>query len=109
MLPQYLTLYLLQAASNMDNRVVATLLTLMDGMEADRGVVVIAATNRPNSIDPALRRAGRFDNEIEIGKASKVSISRSDLKPMNCRYSYAGWEGRDPSCDTEEDAAYAYT
>ena len=51
----------------MENRVVATLLTLMDGMEADQGVVVIAATNRANSLDPALRRAGRFDNEIEVG------------------------------------------
>ncbi|ORY35743.1 P-loop containing nucleoside triphosphate hydrolase protein [Naematelia encephala] len=53
-----------------EKRVVATLLTLMDGMsgsaEGER-VFVIAATNRPNSIDPALRRPGRFDREIEIG------------------------------------------
>ena len=58
----------------MDNRIVATLLTLMDGMDADQGVVVIAATNRPNSIDPALRRAGRFDSEIEIGIPNKLFI-----------------------------------
>ena len=54
-----------------EKRVVATLLTLMDGMGADKGgerVFVIAATNRPNSVDPALRRPGRFDREIEIGK-----------------------------------------
>jgi AAA family ATPase len=45
------------------------LLTLMDGMTADAGekVIVVAATNRPNAIDPALRRPGRFDREIEIG------------------------------------------
>ncbi len=55
-----------------EKRVVATLLTVMDGMndnsnERER-VFVIAATNRPNSIDPALRRPGRFDREIEIGE-----------------------------------------
>lgn len=50
-----------------EKRVVATLLTLMDGMSGGEGVFVIAATNRPNSIDPALRRPGRFDREIEIG------------------------------------------
>ncbi|WVQ72083.1 hypothetical protein IAR50_001628 [Cryptococcus sp. DSM 104548] len=54
-----------------ERRVVATLLTLMDGMSheslAGERVFVVAATNRPNSIDPALRRPGRFDREIEIG------------------------------------------
>nr|XP_018261557.1 AAA family ATPase [Kwoniella dejecticola CBS 10117]OBR83715.1 AAA family ATPase [Kwoniella dejecticola CBS 10117] len=54
-----------------ERRVVATLLTLMDGMsQEDAGedrIFVVAATNRPNSIDPALRRPGRFDREIEIG------------------------------------------
>ncbi|WOO82216.1 AAA family ATPase AFG2 [Vanrija pseudolonga] len=53
-----------------ERRVVAMLLTLMDGMgssSANERVIVIAATNRPNSIDPALRRPGRFDREIEIG------------------------------------------
>jgi len=53
--------------SDMENRVVAQLLTLMDGLE-DRGrVVVIGATNRVDAVDPALRRGGRFDREIEIG------------------------------------------
>jgi AAA family ATPase len=50
-----------------DGRVVATLLTLMDGMEGSGRVVVVAATNRPNAIDPALRRPGRLDKELEIG------------------------------------------
>jgi len=49
-----------------ERRVVSQLLTLMDGLKS-RGTVVIAATNIPNAIDPALRRPGRFDREIEIG------------------------------------------
>ena len=50
-----------------EKRVVAQLLTLMDGLKKRSQVVVMAATNRPNSIDPALRRFGRFDREVEIG------------------------------------------
>ncbi|ODV63440.1 AAA family ATPase CDC48 [Ascoidea rubescens DSM 1968] len=50
-----------------ERRVVSQLLTLMDGMKARSNVVVIAATNRPNAIDPALRRFGRFDREVDIG------------------------------------------
>lgn len=50
-----------------ERRVVAQLLTLMDGLEARENVVVIAATNRPDDIDEALRRPGRFDREIVIG------------------------------------------
>lgn len=49
-----------------ESRVVATLLTLMDGMGASGRLAVVAATNRPNAIDPALRRPGRFDQEVEI-------------------------------------------
>ncbi|WP_400255972.1 CDC48 family AAA ATPase [Methanomethylophilus alvi] len=50
-----------------ERRIVAQLLSLMDGLNARGKVVVIGATNRPNSIDEALRRPGRFDREIEIG------------------------------------------
>ncbi|MCL1810811.1 MAG: CDC48 family AAA ATPase [Methanomassiliicoccaceae archaeon] len=50
-----------------ERRIVAQLLSLMDGMNTRGKVVVIGATNRPNSIDEALRRPGRFDREIEIG------------------------------------------
>ncbi|KAL0231922.1 hypothetical protein PCE1_002919 [Barthelona sp. PCE] len=50
-----------------EKRITAQLLTLMDGLKKRSNVVVIAATNRPNAIDPALRRFGRFDREIEIG------------------------------------------
>ncbi|KAG0039433.1 hypothetical protein BGZ82_008288 [Podila clonocystis] len=49
-----------------ESRVVAQLLTLMDGVASRGRVVVVAATNRPNSIDPALRRPGRFDREIRM-------------------------------------------
>ena len=54
-------------SGEVESRVVATLLTLMDGMGSNGRLVVIAATNRPNSVDPALRRPGRFDQEVEIG------------------------------------------
>eukprot|EP01029_Cantina_marsupialis_P026872 TRINITY_DN7342_c0_g1_i1.p1 TRINITY_DN7342_c0_g1~~TRINITY_DN7342_c0_g1_i1.p1 ORF type:complete len:816 (-),score=334.23 TRINITY_DN7342_c0_g1_i1:168-2579(-) len=50
-----------------ERRIVSQLLTLMDGMKKRSNVVIIGATNRPNSIDPALRRFGRFDREIDIG------------------------------------------
>ncbi|TBU00623.1 AAA ATPase [Hamiltosporidium magnivora] len=50
-----------------ERRIVSQLLTLMDGMKARSNVIVLGATNRPNSIDSALRRYGRFDREIEIG------------------------------------------
>ncbi|KAI0247471.1 AAA family ATPase [Lactifluus subvellereus] len=57
------------AGGEVEKRVVATLLTEMDGVDGADGarVVVVATTNRPNAIDPALRRPGRFDREIEIG------------------------------------------
>ena len=51
----------------MERRIVSQLLTLMDGIKPTSNVVVIAATNRPNVIDPALRRFGRFDRELNIG------------------------------------------
>lgn len=54
-------------AGETESRVVATLLTMMDGMGDSGRVVVVGATNRPNLIDPALRRPGRFDQEVEIG------------------------------------------
>ncbi|GAA5863803.1 hypothetical protein JCM3774_001163 [Rhodotorula dairenensis] len=95
-----------EEGGEVERRVVATLLTLMDGLE-DKGeppkgdgdenddpnegpepaepsrVVVIAATNRPNAIDPALRRPGRFDKELEIGVpdvAARLSILRVLLR-----------------------------
>lgn len=52
---------------DVEKRVVAQLLALMDGLSERGNVIVIGATNRPDSIDPALRRPGRFDREVEIG------------------------------------------
>ena len=56
-----------EVSGEVERRIVAQLLSLMDGMTSRGKVVVIAATNRVNAIDPALRRPGRFDREIEIG------------------------------------------
>jgi transitional endoplasmic reticulum ATPase len=56
-----------EVSGDVEKRIVSQLLTLMDGLKTREKVVVIAATNRPNAIDPALRRPGRFDREIEIG------------------------------------------
>jgi len=56
-----------EVSGDVEKRVVSQLLTLMDGIEARGKLVVIGATNRPNAVDPALRRPGRFDREIEIG------------------------------------------
>src|SRR3989441_3087297 len=56
-----------EVTGEVERRVVAQLLALMDGLAARGKVVVIGATNRPNSLDPAIRRPGRFDREIEIG------------------------------------------
>ncbi|OBZ71344.1 ATPase family gene 2 protein [Grifola frondosa] len=95
-----------------EKRVVAQLLTIMDGMADEGGdtaegrVVVVATTNRPNAIDPALRRPGRFDREIEIGipdaearlsilsvllSKTPHSISEEDLRAIAARaHGYVG-------------------
>ncbi|MCL9812981.1 CDC48 family AAA ATPase [Natranaeroarchaeum aerophilus] len=57
---------------DVENRVVAQLLSLMDGLDSRGDVIVIGATNRVDAIDPALRRGGRFDREIEIGVPDKT-------------------------------------
>ena len=56
-----------EATNEVERRMVSQLLTLLDGMGSRGQVIVIGATNRPNAVDPALRRPGRFDREIEIG------------------------------------------
>lgn len=60
-----------EVSGDLERRVVAQLLALMDGLSSRGEVIVIAATNRPNALDPALRRGGRFDREVEIGIPSK--------------------------------------
>ncbi|HPE64363.1 MAG TPA: CDC48 family AAA ATPase [Methanothrix sp.] len=56
-----------EVAGEMERRMVAQLLSLMDGLKERANVIVIGATNRPDAVDPALRRPGRFDREIELG------------------------------------------
>jgi len=60
-----------ESIGEVERRVVAQLLALMDGLKSRGKVIVIAATNRPDALDPALRRPGRFDREIEIGVPDK--------------------------------------
>lgn len=60
-----------EVTGEVEKRVVSQLLALMDGLEPRGQVMIIGATNRPNAIDPALRRSGRFDREIEIGIPNK--------------------------------------
>ncbi len=60
-----------EVTGEVERRVVAQLLSLMDGLKSRGKVIVIGATNRPNALDPALRRPGRFDREIEIGVPNK--------------------------------------
>jgi len=60
-----------EVKGEVEKRVVSQLLTLMDGLKSRGKIVVIGATNIPNSIDPALRRPGRFDREIELGVPNK--------------------------------------
>lgn len=60
-----------EVVGEVEKRIVAQLLTLMDGLKGRGKVVVLGATNRPNALDPALRRPGRFDREIELGVPDK--------------------------------------
>ncbi|TKY48592.1 Cell division cycle protein 48-like [Spatholobus suberectus] len=68
-----------------ERRIVSQLLTLTDGLKSRAHVIVIGATNRPNSIDPALRRFGRFDREIDIGvpdEVGRLEVLRIHTKNM---------------------------
>ncbi len=74
-----------------ERRVVSQLLTMMDGLKSRGKVVVIGATNRPNSIDPALRRPGRFDREVEISvpdKAGRLAILKIHTRNMPIEAQY---------------------
>ena len=72
-----------EVSGELEKRIVSQLLTLMDGMKSRGKVIVIAATNRPDSIDPALRRPGRFDREIEIKVPDKKG--RKDILQIHSR------------------------
>ena len=72
-----------EVTGEVERRVVSQMLSLMDGLESRGKVIVIAATNRPNAIDPALRRPGRFDREIEIKVPDKKG--RKDILSIHSR------------------------
>ena len=103
----------------LERRVVAQLLTLMDGLKGRGQVIVIAATNLPDSIDPALRRGGRFDREIEIGipdKKGRMEIFQvhtrgvplaDDVKLEEFANSTHGFVGADVALLVKEAAMHA--
>ena len=71
-----------KVAGEVEKRVVAQLLTMMDGLRKKNNVIVIGATNLPDLIDPALRRAGRFDREIRIDVPD--TLSRAEILKIHC-------------------------
>lgn len=74
-----------KAGGEVEKRIVSQLLTLMDGIKPTSHVVVIAATNRPNVIEPALRRFGRFDRELDIGipdEEGRLEVLRIKTRTM---------------------------
>ncbi|MDP3986812.1 MAG: AAA family ATPase, partial [Nanoarchaeota archaeon] len=74
-----------EVMGEVERRVVSQLLTMMDGLKSRGKVIVIGATNRVNSLDPALRRPGRFDRELEVGvpgKEGRLSILKIHTRGM---------------------------
>jgi transitional endoplasmic reticulum ATPase len=108
-----------ETKGEVERRVVAQLLSLMDGLRGRGQVIVIAATNLPDSIDPALRRGGRFDREIEIGipdKKGRLEIFQvhsrgvplaEDVKIEEFANSTHGFVGADISLLVKEAAMHA--
>ncbi|ADV65387.1 CDC48 family AAA ATPase [Desulfurococcus mucosus] len=97
-----------EVIGEVERRVVAQLLALMDGLESRGNVIVIAATNRPNALDPALRRPGRFDREIEIpmpDKKGRLEI----LKIHTRRLSELGVLSRDVDLAKIAEITHGYT
>lgn len=82
-----------EAQGQVEKRVVAQLLTLLDGLEARGKVMVLAASNRPEAIDPALRRPGRFDREIELGVPDRDD--RLEILKIHTRHMPLEKEGND--------------
>ena len=82
-----------EVTGEVERRVVSQMLSLMDGLEARGKVIVISATNRPNAIDPALRRPGRFDREIEIKVPDKKG--RKEILQIHTRNMPLSEDGSD--------------
>ncbi|MCW6159589.1 MAG: CDC48 family AAA ATPase [Candidatus Micrarchaeales archaeon] len=93
-----------EATNEVERRMVSQLLTLMDGMTSRGQVIVIGATNRPNAIDPALRRPGRFDREIEIGVPDRNA--RKEILQIHTRNMPLA---KDVNLDELADTTHGYT
>ncbi|MGC8547571.1 MAG: CDC48 family AAA ATPase [Candidatus Micrarchaeia archaeon] len=93
-----------EATNEVERRMVSQLLALMDGMPARGHVIVLAATNRPDAIDPALRRPGRFDREIEIGVPDRNA--RKEILLIHTRNMPLA---KDVSIDELADLTHGYT
>ncbi len=100
-----------EVTGEVERRVVSQLLSLMDGLEARGKVIVIAATNRPNAIDPALRRPGRFDREIEIkvpDKKGRLEILQIHARHMPLAENDEKHDADDKIVDLEKLAAVTH-
>jgi transitional endoplasmic reticulum ATPase len=93
-----------EATNEVERRMVSQLLALMDGMASRGQVIVIGATNRPNAIDPALRRPGRFDREIEIGVPDRNA--RKEILQIHTRNMPLA---KDVNLDELADITHGYT
>lgn len=92
-----------EATNEVERRMVSQLLALLDGMGSRGQVIVIGATNRPNAIDPALRRPGRFDREIEIGVPDRNA--RKEILQIHTR----NMPLKDVDLDELADLTHGYT
>ncbi len=95
-----------EVQGEVERRVVAQLLTLMDGLKERGHVIVIAASNRVGAVDPALRRPGRFDREINIGVPDK--IGRMEILSIHTRGMPMGMDEQEKNDFLEEVADYTY-
>jgi transitional endoplasmic reticulum ATPase len=93
-----------EVTGEVERRVVAQLLALLDGLTSRGNVIVIGATNRPNALDPALRRPGRFDREIEIGIPDKHE--RYEVMQVHTRGMHLA---EDIDLKTLSDVSHGYT
>ncbi len=92
-----------EVTGEVEKRTVSQLLTLMDGLKKRGKVIVIAATNRPDALDPAIRRGGRFDREIEIGVPDRQG--RKEIFQIHTRHMPLD---KDVNLDDLSDITYGY-
>jgi transitional endoplasmic reticulum ATPase len=101
-----------EVTGEVERRVVAQLLALMDGLSGRGNVIVIGATNRPSALDPALRRPGRFDREIEIGvpdRKGRYEVLQIHTRGMPLVPYKEGEKGEGVNLDRLADMTHGYT